>query len=61
MNFSNFQTKKLELARGPFEMGKILINEGTRQKTRIGEYFELLDFELVSLDCSQLPSKVLGV
>ena len=32
-------------------MEKIRISEGTRQKIRIGEHFELLDFELVSLDC----------
>ena len=51
MNFSNFQTKKFELARGPSNMQKIRISEGTRQKIRIGEHFELLDFELESLDC----------
>ena len=33
-------------------MKKIRITEGTRQKIRISEHFELLDFELVSLDCT---------
>ena len=51
MNFSNFQTKKFELARVPFNIEKIRISEGTRQKIQISEYFELLDFELVGLDC----------
>jgi len=32
-------------------MRKIRIAEGTGQKIRVGEHFELLDFELVSLDC----------
>jgi len=32
-------------------MEKIQITEGTGQKIRISEHFELLDFELVSLNC----------
>ena len=52
MNVSNFQTKKFSLAREPFNSEKIWISEGTRQKIQIGEHFELLDFELVSLDCT---------
>jgi len=33
-------------------MVKIRVTEETKQKIRISEHFELLDFELVSLDCN---------
>ena len=56
MIFSNFETKKFELARVPLNMEKIWISGETRQKIGIGEYFELLDFELVSLDCIDIRS-----
>ena len=45
------------MARGPFNMEKIRITEGTRQKIQISEHFELLDFELVSFHIIIIKSK----
>jgi len=56
--FKIIKEKKIELARGPINTGKIQISEGTRSFVRITEHFKLLDFELVSLDCSSLYTLV---
>jgi len=53
-DFSKFSTKKFELSRGPFNAGKIRIGEGTGLFVGITEYFELLNFELASLECRYL-------
>ena len=55
--FKIFQKKKFELARGPFNTGKIRIGEGTSTFVRITEHFELLDFELVSFDYRSLETQ----
>jgi len=50
--FWNFPPKKFELAREPISIGKIRVGDGTGIFDRITEHYELLDFELVSLDCN---------